>query len=76
LWSGGLALAKVNPSAPGTPIGASTHIRRFTMQSNDEVRPITDEQLEAINRSMSLIDGEPTTEQLEAILRSLMLPAA
>jgi hypothetical protein len=37
--------------------------------------PITDEQLEAINRHLRLIDGEPTTEQMEAIVRSVMTAA-
>jgi hypothetical protein len=32
----------------------------------------TDEQLKGINRSLSLIDGEATTEQIEAAFRSVM----
>jgi transcriptional regulator with XRE-family HTH domain len=39
-------------------------------------KPITDEQLKAINAKLALIVGEPTDEQLDAIVRSVMTPSS
>ena len=44
--------------------------------AKEDLTPITDEQLKAINRSLKEIVGEPTDEQLKAIFHSVMAPSS
>ena len=45
-------------------------------RADEDLTPITEEQLKAINRSLKEIVGEPTNEQLHAVVRSVMAPSS